>query len=500
MREITVIVVVMIVLGGVDALFYFWPFRYREVHPLLQQVFRSRVDVKKYHRTYFPHPGFVAEGVTFYRHGDTHIPPLATIAQLKVQGTWANFILHPHELYEMRLVGVHVQIPPPGTEARSTDFDQGMTETSPQKMRIDTIVADGTVLDLLQKGKSPLRFQIPELQVHDVQANHPFSFYARVAIPGPKGMVMANGSLGPFRTNEYAATPVSGTFSLVDADLARVDGISGHAAASGRYSGTVGNVAVIGKVSIPDFRAGDAHHMRLDAAYQVTVQATKGEVDIENAEVKCCGSVILASGSITGSPKKVNLSVTTKGGDVGALLDLVEQSTPSVAGRVSFEASAEFTEGPAQFLRRLHLTGKVSLEQIRFVQQGTQKEMDAFSARETEVHSADEKAGSDPATGSAVGQTRFDDGIAHLSEVRVSLPGAQAKLQGTFNLLNTNIHLTGTAKLERNLSHATTGWKAVLLKPLASFFRHKNAGAVVSIAVTGTADHPNLTQDVLHNK
>lgn len=48
--------------------------RYREVHPLLEHTFRSKVTVKRYHRTYLPHPGYVAEGVTFYRHGDMQIP------------------------------------------------------------------------------------------------------------------------------------------------------------------------------------------------------------------------------------------------------------------------------------------------------------------------------------------------------------------------------------------------------------------------------------------
>src|SRR5580704_2064067 len=82
--EIAIIAVVTVVLVSVDLMFYFWPFRYREVHPLLQQVFQSRVDVKSYHRTYFPHPGFVAEDVTFYRHGDTQIPPLATVKKMTV--------------------------------------------------------------------------------------------------------------------------------------------------------------------------------------------------------------------------------------------------------------------------------------------------------------------------------------------------------------------------------------------------------------------------------
>ena len=90
--------------------------------------------------------------------------------------------------------------------------------------------------------------------------------------------------------------------------------------------------------------------------------------------------------------------------------------------------------------------------------------------------------------------------MAYFPDIRVQLPGAQVQLQGTFNLLSTQIHLTGKASLERSLYHATTGFKAALLKPLSPFFHHKDAGAIVSIAVTGTAANPKLGQDVLHNK
>ena len=67
---------------AVHLMFFFWPFRYREVHPLLEQVFRSKVVVGGYHRTYFPNPGFVADMVTFYRHGDERIPALATVQRI----------------------------------------------------------------------------------------------------------------------------------------------------------------------------------------------------------------------------------------------------------------------------------------------------------------------------------------------------------------------------------------------------------------------------------
>ncbi len=54
--------------------------------------------------------------------------------------------------------------------------------------------------------------------------------------------------------------------------------------------------------------------------------------------------------------------------------------------------------------------------------------------------------------------------------------------------------------MDTDISHATTGFKSFLLKPLAPFFKKRNAGAVVPIAITGTPGHYQVTQDITHNK
>lgn len=502
--RLIVFAVVVAAMIGVHLMFFFWPFRYREVHPLLEQVFRSRVVVGHYHRTYFPYPGFVADGVTFYRHGDTRIPPLATITRMRVMGTWTNLFLHPHRLHEMLLEGVHVRIPPPGTKARGMDFDQGVIDTSQSKLQIETIVADATTLDFLRQGEGPLRFVFSTLRVENVQQNRPLRFTTQVEIPGPRGTVMASGMLGPFRSSNYATTPLEGTYSLAGADLSRVDHIAGHAVASGRFCGTFSAVDVAGQAAIPDFRAGSGHTVRLDAAYHIIVNGSKGDVEIRNAQVKSGADVITASGSVAGSPKKVAVTITTENSRVDQLLDMVEESTPEVTGDVSFRAAVDFEEGPQPFLKRLHLQGTISLEKMRFVTASTQEKMDAFSARVRRDPPGAPKDGAkeDPlqVQAGASSQTTIAHGMAYFPDLRVSLPGAEARLHGTFNLLNTRIHLTGKVALQRSLSHAVTGWKAWMLKPLAPFFRHRDAGAVVSIAVTGTAQQPKIGQDLLHDK
>jgi hypothetical protein len=500
-RELIIGLAIAAVMVTVHLLFFFWPFRYREVHPLLEHTFRSKVDVRHYHRIYLPHPGFVAEDVTFYRHGDTQIPPLATMSRMTVSGTWLDLIFHPHELRLIRLENVHVQIPPAGSRARGMDFDHGVLSTSQSKVLIDTILADHTTLDFLRHGELPLRFVFGQLQVSHVRRGQPFSFTATIAAPEPQGLIIADGSIGPIRTNNYAATPVSGNYTLAHSDLRGIDGITGHAKATGHYSGTFTAVHVGGTALIPDFRAGNAHQVALDASYQVMVNGQHGDVQILNTQIRTGKSVITVAGSVAGNPKTVSLRFGTEGSRLQQLLNLVQRSKPAIDGNVRFNAAASFTSGPGPFLKRLNLTAAISLDQVYFVTE-KQRTMDAFSARVRQNPPGEAKDTSAPPVvyASASSHTQFRNGIAYLPDIRVELPGAQAKLHGTFNLLNTDIHFTGSAALQKSLSHAATGWKAVLLKPLSPFFKKKDAGAVVAIAVTGTAQKPNLTQNILHTK
>ncbi len=179
-----------------------------------------------------------------------------------------------------------MQIPPPGTRARGMDFDGGVISASQSELQIETIAADGTLLDFLRHGRPPMRIQFAQLQIHDVEQKKPLQFDLRVKIPGPPGTVVAQGRLGPFKTTSYATTPLAGTYQLLEADLSRFPGVAGHATAEGRFGGTFAHVDVQGKAAIPDFRAGSAHQVRFDSAYHLVVNGNNGDVQIVSAEVK----------------------------------------------------------------------------------------------------------------------------------------------------------------------------------------------------------------------
>jgi hypothetical protein len=60
--------------------------------------------------------------------------------------------------------------------------------------------------------------------------------------------------------------------------------------------------------------------------------------------------------------------------------------------------------------------------------------------------------------------------------------------------------MLGDVSIQSDVSHAATGVKSMLLKPLIPFFKKHNAGAKIPIAITGSPNQYKVTQDILHNK
>ena len=56
-----------------------WPFTPQAVMQALQEQSQSRVLIADFRRLYFPHPGAVADGITFRRDPNPSAPPLMTI-------------------------------------------------------------------------------------------------------------------------------------------------------------------------------------------------------------------------------------------------------------------------------------------------------------------------------------------------------------------------------------------------------------------------------------
>jgi hypothetical protein len=134
--------------------------------------------------------------------------------------------------------------------------------------------------------------------------------------------------------------------------------------------------------------------------------------------------------------------------------------------------------------------------------QETEKSLTDFSHRaegKQDSDSSDESTTADTLS-SIKGPALIQDGIASSNRLTFRIPGAQADLRGTFNFHSKVVHLVGNLRMDTDISHATTGFKSFLLKPLAPFFKKKHAGALVPIAVIGGPGHYQVAQDLSHDK
>ena len=64
-----------------------WPFRQKPVVQGLEEASDSKLRFRAFHRTYFPFPGCVLEGLQF-NHGSNTSKPLITIDRLIIRGSY----------------------------------------------------------------------------------------------------------------------------------------------------------------------------------------------------------------------------------------------------------------------------------------------------------------------------------------------------------------------------------------------------------------------------
>src|ERR1035438_1353141 len=102
-----------------------WPYRYRTIEPLLQEVFASQVKIGHYHRVYFPNPGFMATEITLRRKTAPDLPPLGSIESVVVQGTWRDLLMMRKRLRSVDITKMHIVVPALGSRENHEDFPPG---------------------------------------------------------------------------------------------------------------------------------------------------------------------------------------------------------------------------------------------------------------------------------------------------------------------------------------------------------------------------------------
>jgi hypothetical protein len=464
----------------------------------LQKAGDSQVSVRTFRQTFFPHPGCVLQGVIF-RHG-AQTQPLIAIEKLTIQGSYLGVL--STRVDRITADGLRVFIPPLGTGEAF--------RTTPSKVSIGVLVANGAAVEFASSDANtqPLRFDIHEATLRNVSAQGPLSYRVKVHNPLPPGEVSVEGKFGAWRAGDAGETPISGEYTFEQADLSVYQGVAGKLSSKGKFGGKLAHIDISGTTDIPDFEVKSGKHpVPMTAEFTAYVDATRGDTFLKHVGADFWKTHVDAEGSVAGSANSKGktglIDLKSSNARIEDLLRLfVDAKRPAMSGAVTLQAHTEIPAGDEEFLKKIKLSGRFGLAAGTFSKPSTQKDINELSAGARGQKQKGEKQKDDPETvlSNLTGQTELRRGIARFTDLSFGVPGAAARMQGTFNLIDSKIDLHGQLQVDTKISNTETGAKALLLKAIEPFFKMKKKGEIIPVRISGTYRHPSFGLDLEDKK
>jgi len=486
-----------------------WPYRHRKIAPILEDVLASQVTFTGYHRTYFPKPGFVATGITMRRKSAPDQPPLGHVDTMVVQGTWSDLIMLRQRVELVDITGLHIVVPAIGSKGNHEDFPPGSgSDFEGPDTAVERFVVHNSLLDIMRADGKRFSFPIKQLEIRNLHKGEALTYAVDMQNAIPSGRILAYGSMGPVMGKDFLATPLTGNFAFTQVNLHDIGDISGMVDARGSFKGNLRAMEVETTAETKNFAVDDGKATPFSATMQSRLYGSNGDMDIQAIDVKIRSTTIHATGSIKGAPKLTNFDITMERGRAEDVMQPFVHDEVPISGPVWLKSHAYVGPPGDGFMEKLRVTGELKVPAEKLSDRNAEKNLSAFSDRvlgnRTPNTGVDTDNKPNDATkdvlSSVQGTARIENGVVSTSHLTFNVPGAEATMAGTFRLHGEVAHLTGDLKMNTDISHAATGFKSFLLKPLVPFFKKKNAGAVVPIAVTGTPGHYQVVQDIAHNK
>jgi len=487
-KKIAIVVGAVVIIGLLVVLYSrVWPYSRESVVQDLAEATDSTVTVQSFHKTYMP-PGCVIYGLQF-QHGPEHFK-LITIQKLIIKGTYVG-ILRRH-VSRITAIGAKVFIPPFGS---NTTFKTEHSETV-----IDEIVADGSSVEFEPEtpDKKPVQFEVHEALLRDVRWASPITYRLNFHNPEPPGEISVAGKFGGWTTGHPGDTPLSGDYTFDHADLGVYGGIAGTLSSKGRFGGVLQHVNISGTTDVPDFEvASGGHKVRLDTKFDAYVDATRGDTFLNRVEAHFGRTTVLSKGKVAKvddhKGKFTDVQLTVPKGRIEDILGLfVSEPRSPMSGETSLQAHAELPPGDERFLKKVKVVGHFGIEEGTFSKPRTQRDVDELSA------GARGQNKEDPETvlTDLKGQVVLRGGTAYFSDLSFGIPGADAQMHGTYNIINHKIDLHGKMRVDTKISKTASGFKSLLLKVMDPIFKKRKKGEIVPIHIGGTYEKPEFGLDL----
>jgi hypothetical protein len=209
-----------------------------------------------------------------------------------------------------------------------------------------------------------------------------------------------------------------------------------------------------------------------------------------NTTVSSAGNI---EGHVGEKGKTASLELVVREGHIEDILFLfVREPRAPLTGIVNFTANTTIPPGQRPFLRKVELEGDFGIDRARFTSSKTQRTMEKLSER-AQGKKKNDLYEDDPESvvSDLKGHVVLKDGTASFSNLSFTVPGAQVRLHGTYDLTSERIDLHGTLQMQAKLSQVTSGVKSFLIKALDPFLKRDHPRAPVPISIAGTYSHPS---------
>ena len=378
-RTIVVVLAALLICVAVCAAVYwnrFWPFTEKAIVQDLAEASDSTVTVRSAHRTYFPVPGCVVEGIEF-KHGPDK-RTLITIDKLTIEGSYSGIL--SNRVPRIRAEGGHVFVPPLGSNVTF--------KTQHSNLVVEEIVADGAVIEFASRdpGKKPLRFEVHQGLLRNVQWGNPIEYDLKFHNPEPTGEISTRGKFGVWIQGKPGETPISGDYTFERADLGAYGGVAGTLDSKGKYGGVLKHIDISGATNVPNFEVTiGGHKVKLVTQYSAYVDAIHGDTFLKSVDSHFGRTDLAAEGSIAGvkgqKGKTALLDLTSRRGRIEDILGLfVSAPRAPMSGPISLKAKVEIPPGDERFLEKVKLSGAFGIDNGKFEAPETQKNVNELSA------------------------------------------------------------------------------------------------------------------------
>ena len=466
----------------------------------LSARFDSQVELQSLHVETTPRMQVTGEGLTLRYRNRTDVPPVIQIARFSFNLGFLGIIHVPRHVKGVYVENMVITIPPRDPQAAPPPPRQS---TPVPRVIFSEIVCNDTSLIILPKkaGKDPLEFDIHDLVMKNVGNQKPFDFHGTLTNAKPKGEIATKGSFGPWNAEDPASTPVSGEYNFSKADLDPFAGIGGTLSSIGKYTGHLNQLEVQGETDTPNFSLDPiGRPVSLHTEFSATVDGTNGDTYLHPVRATLLNSLIIANGSVIRASGKqghiISLNVYAPNARLQDILRLATKSSqPVMTGTVNLRTKMLLTPGKEKVIHRLTLDGNFGVSDAEFASVEVRDKLESLS-RHALGKPNDEDAGS--AVTDLVGTFHLARDLAAFPRLSFSIPGAEVRLTGNYNLPGETLDFRGNLRMQAKLSQTVTGKKSFFLKLADPFFKKDGAGSVVPIRISGTRDEPKFSLDLFH--